>query len=279
MIDSIDATTGGQNAGQPADSAIRRAPEHVSRNAWHDFDARLEDSKSSRARHWRERKNYVNPRLAVPDRSILVQVVNASPVDCRSLHLSRECFLDWLFPDVERLLCMGRSYQDVKTGYRDDEGMLTGQLNYIVPAYMTAPSGMTAEIPHLGKQSHPSNRCAANTGEPLFLIYRNSTDDLDDQAAMIMRLAQRARLALIVVSAPGVLSAWFSTEGLSKARVKSFRSAAQRLGSDHAASIKCSLHSFPGGSCEKTGHRHEVIYFDPVAFPGGGAHVSSMIAH
>src|SRR3984893_16074038 len=103
-----------------------------------------------------------------------------------------EEIIDALFPG-NPLLCAGRSNRDFATLSRQDWRGKLSALQFIVPNPMTARIGHTQE----GKQSAHTLEA---TGGRRFLVIEQDAGTSDEQAAVLLHLAERAPLAIAVHS-------------------------------------------------------------------------------
>jgi hypothetical protein len=211
-------------------------------------------------------KNYVHENLRVLGGRPFEELVRASPDFLSSSSFGRSFFILAAFPDRDQLLCMGQDYANAHTGLLEEFEDYIEHMQYIVPAYMTARSGMTIANPKLERTAHLSARCNENTGSPRFVIYRNDIASLDDQASSIIRLAQKVPLAAVVVSGEGRLDAWFAVSNLSATAIKKFRKDATYLGSGDDTHLNCRLVALPGGPFVGRKFVHKIVYFDSAVF-------------
>jgi hypothetical protein len=116
-----------------------------------------------------------------------------------------EQIIDTLFPG-DRLLCAGRSNCDFDTRSRTEwRGELTS-LQLIVPSPMTARIGATQE----GKESA---HALSITGPRRFLVIKQDAGTIDEQAGVLLHLAERAPLAVAVHSGSKSIHGWFYCAG------------------------------------------------------------------
>ncbi len=132
--------------------------------------------------------------------------------------------IDALFPD-NPWLCVGRRDDFFYTARRQ---MWRGHLHkrsLIVPSPMSAQRGLT-------KQGKPSYHSEANTGPRRFLVVEFDSGSLDQQAAILWRLAQFAPLALVVFSGSKSCHGWFFCADEPEDKLKRFFDYAHSLGAD-----------------------------------------------
>jgi len=196
------------------------------------------------------------------------RLLDASPMPSPELdRLGTEYYINMLFPE-NRLLSLGSSLRRFRTANRDDLLGSCRILRYIVPAYMTATSGMTSmnhtridQVPHL------SPRCNANTGHLRYVVFRKRNVGLNDQAQAIIRLSRRYRLGMVVRANHSLIEAWFPTFDWPQDRIRELQTAAIRLGASRWTKIACKHYATPGSGTHYR-HRQPVIYFDPSVFHG-----------
>ena len=88
-------------------------------------------------------------------------------------------------------------------------------MQLIVPSPMTARTGRTQE----GKVSEHT---LENTGPRRFLVIEQDTGTVDEQAAVLLHLAEHAPLALAVHSGSKSIHGWFYCEGKREERLRVF---------------------------------------------------------
>ncbi len=131
----------------------------------------------------------------------LVDLWEMSPVRFGDETPRTEEIIDALFPG-NHLLCVGESSYSFQTRPREDWRGQLSAAQLIVPSPMSAPSGRTQD----GKVSP---HCLANTGPRRFLVIEQDTGSADEQAAILLHLAERAPLALAVHSGSKSIHGWF----------------------------------------------------------------------
>ena len=103
-----------------------------------------------------------------------------------------EEIVDTLFPG-NPLLCCGKSNSEFATRSREEWRGKLAAMQFIVPCPMSARTGRTQD----GKESEHT---LENTGPRRFLVIEQDTGTVDEQAAILVHLAERAPLALAVHS-------------------------------------------------------------------------------
>ena len=155
------------------------------------------------------------------------------------------------------LLCCGKSSSEFATRLREDwRGHLRGQ-QLIVPSPMIARVGRTQD----GKESE---HCLANTGQRRFLVIEQDGGTIDEQAAILLHLAERAPLALGVHSGSKSLHGWFYCHRQSEERLLKFMRYAVSLGADRATWTRSQFVRMPDGTRDK-GKRQTVYFLNPEA--------------
>ncbi len=216
---------------------------------------------------------------AVSEHGGLVDLREASPVrfdDAKEP--ATEIVIDRLFPG-NPLLCCGESVQRMETRPREDWcGKLAG-LSFVVPSPMTAITG-------LNQAGEETSRCLANTGPRRFLVIecdfaehsrdgtletefaplvRRLREDgktpADAGAAVLMKLAEIAPLALAVHSGGKSLHGWFFCEGVPDRTLERFMRIAVVLGADRATWTRCQAVRMPDGLRDAE-TRQGIFYFN-----------------
>jgi hypothetical protein len=184
----------------------------------------------------------------------LVDLWEISPLRFEDNDSHTEEIVDALFPG-DPLLCCGKSNSDFGTRSREEwRGHLRGQ-QLIVPSLMLARIGLT----QAGKESE---HCLANTGQRRFLVIEQDRGTTDEQASILLHLAERAPLALGVHSGSKSLHGWFYCHGQSEERLVSFMRYAVSLGADRATWTRSQFVRMPDGTRD-TGKRQAVYFFNP----------------
>lgn len=119
---------------------------------------------------------------------------------------------------------------------------------------MSATTGLTQE-------GRPSARCLGNTGPRQFLVVEQDSGTPDEQAAILLHLAERAPLVLALTSGGKSLHGWFSCQGTSDDKLKAFFNYAVMLGADPATWTPCQLVRMPEGRRDN-GKRQAVLFLN-----------------
>ena len=131
----------------------------------------------------------------------LVDVWEASPVRFDDNTAHTEALIDALFPG-NPLLCCGLSNSKFDTRSREEWRGKLSALQLIVPNPMTARSGRTQE-------GEESAHALSITAPRRFLVIEQDRGTIDEQAAVLLHLAERAPLALAVHSGSKSIHGWF----------------------------------------------------------------------
>ena len=109
-----------------------------------------------------------------------------------------------------------------------------------------------------------STRSLDNTGPRRFAIIEQDSGNANEQAAVLLDLANVFALVLVVYSGKSSLHGWFCVEGENENLIDKFYDRAVRHGGDNAMRCRCQLARMPGGT-RRNGVRQPIIYFDPEA--------------
>jgi len=165
-----------------------------------------------------------------------------------------EEIVDQIFPG-DPLLCVGQNNHHFGTRRR---AALRGQLEkmqFIVPSPMIARRGRTLE----GKESE---HCLENTGRRRFLVVEQDLGTADEQAAILLHLAERAPLALAVHSGSKSIHGWFFAADESEKRLRRFMRYAVSLGADRSTWTRSQFVRMPDGTRDN-GERQTVYFLNP----------------
>jgi len=168
-----------------------------------------------------------------------------------------EQIVDALFPG-NPWLCVGTAHS-FKTRRREELRGQLASLPQIVPSPMKAQTGLTQD----GKVSEHTLEA---TGSRRFLIVEQDSGTLDEQAAILTHLAERAPLALVVHSGGKSLHGWFVASGYSEDLLHQFMRRCVALGADPALWTRSQLARMPDGTRD-TGERQKVYFFNPEVLP------------
>jgi hypothetical protein len=192
--------------------------------------------------------------LAAADGFGLVDLWEGSPIRFEDNLSHAEEVVDALFPG-NPLLCCGKSNSEFATRVRETWRGQLAQLQLIVPSPMTAQSGDTQD----GKESEHT---LENTGPRRFLVVEQDGGTIDEQAALLAHLAERAPLALAVHSGSKSLHGWFYCAGQPEERLRAFMRYAVTLGADQATWTRSQFVRMPDGTRDN-GNKQTVYFFNP----------------
>jgi hypothetical protein len=184
----------------------------------------------------------------------LVDLWEISPIRFGDNTSHTEEIIDALFPG-NPLLCVGQCNHQFATRHREE---LSGQLSktqFIVPSPMIARTGHTRE----GKESE---HCLENTGPRRFLVIEQDGGTADEQAAILLHLAERAPLALAVHSGSKSIHSWFFAANEPEERLHRFMRYAVSLGADRATWTRSQFVRTPDGTRD-SGKRQAAYFFNP----------------
>jgi hypothetical protein len=184
----------------------------------------------------------------------LVDLWHISPVQFENNESRTEGIIDALFPS-DPLLCAGRSSSDFGTQSREEWRGRLAALQLVVPSPMTARAGRTQE----GKKSA---HALENTGPRRFLVIEQDRGTIDEQAAVLLHLAERAPLAVAVHSGSTSIHGWFYCVGRSEEKLHQFMRYAVTLGADRATWTRSQFVRMPDGARD-SGRRQTVYFFNP----------------
>ena len=153
------------------------------------------------------------------------------------------------------LLCCGKSNSEFATRTRKEWRGQLGEQQLIVPSPMTARVGHT----QAGKLSEHT---LEKTGQRRFLVIEQDGGTIDEQAAILLHLAERAPLALAVHSGSKSLHGWFYSHGQAEERLIRFMRYAVSLGADRATWTLSQFVRMPDGTRDN-GKRQTVYFFNP----------------
>jgi hypothetical protein len=181
----------------------------------------------------------------------LVDLWEISPIRFEDNAPHTEKIIDVLFPG-NPWLCVGASNSNFKTRRREE---LRGQLSalaLIVPSPMTSRTGHTQE----GKESEHT---LSSTGPRRFLVIEQDRGTVDEQAAILQHLAERAPLSLVVHSGSKSLHGWFYCSGQTEDRLQRFMRYVVSLGADPATWTRLQFCRMPDGTRENG--KRQTVYF------------------
>ena len=196
----------------------------------------------------------VEQREAAIESAGLVDLWENSPVRFEDNKSHTKEILDALFPG-NSLLCCGRSNSDFDTKLREEWRAQLAGLQLIVPSPMTARIGRTQE----GKESAHT---LETTGARRFLVIEQDSGTIDEQAAILLHLAEYAPLAIAVHSGSKSIHGWLYCADQPEEKLTSFMRYAVSLGADHATWTRSQFVRMPDSERDN-GNRQAVYFFNP----------------
>lgn len=249
--DEIEALLGAATDGNPvARGEIKRAVERSKAHAWipGEVTATARSATAWPPLNREQREAICNSGAG------LVDLWEASPIRFEDADSRTEETVDRLFPG-DPLLCVGASSWDFKTRTREElRGELAG-LAHIVPSPMIARTGRTQD----GEESEHTLEA---TGPRRFLVIEQDQGTTDEQAAILLHLAERAPLALALHSGGKSIHGWFAAAGQSEDRLRVFMRYAVTLGADPALWTRSQFARMPDGTRDN-GKRQPIYFFNP----------------
>ena len=187
-------------------------------------------------------------------RAGLVDLFEASPIRFDDDQPHSEEIIDALFPD-NPLLCAGPSQSVFLTRTREAWRGRLSTLALIVPSAMTARRGKT-------QGGKTSAHALSITGARQFLVIEQDNGSIDDQAAILLHLAECAPLAIAVHSGCKSIHGWFACHDASKQTLRDFMRYAVLLGADRQMWCRSQFARMPDGKREN-GKRQTIFFFNP----------------
>ena len=184
----------------------------------------------------------------------LVDLWEASPIRLDDNTAHTEAIIDVLFPD-NPLLCCGWTQSIFDTRSREEWRGKLSAMQLIVPSPMIARIGHTQD----GKESEHT---LENTGARRFLVVEQDNETIDEQAAVLLHLAERAPLVVAVHSGGKSVHGWFYCVGQPEEKVQSFMRYAVSLGVDRTIWTRSQFVRMPDG-LRTNGNRQVVYFFNP----------------
>ncbi|MEO7168401.1 MAG: hypothetical protein ABI016_15385 [Chthoniobacterales bacterium] len=184
----------------------------------------------------------------------LVDLWEISPVRFEDNEGHAEEIIDALFPG-NPLLCLGQSSSDFATRSREEWRGKLGARQLIVPSPMIARIGLTQD----GKESAHT---LESTGARRFLVIEQDAGTADEQAAVLLHIAERAPLVLAVHSGSKSIHGWFWVSGKPEEKLRRLMRYAVSLGADRATWTRSQFVRTPDGTRDN-GRRQTVYFFHP----------------
>ena len=183
----------------------------------------------------------------------LVELEASSPGDatrCTPRRMFKRLFR------TNELVCAGTSPSHFLTRARGawlDAGLV--HECHVVPSPMKSWHGQT-------RDGRMSARSLNNVGARRWLVGEQDHGTLDEQAAIVLHLAQFAPLGMVVFSGSKSLHAWFATAEQPETVVLRFFKHAVSLGVDPAMWNAAQMARLPGALRHETGIRQRAVYVD-----------------
>jgi len=157
-----------------------------------------------------------------------------------------------LFPG-DPLLCIGSKFHFATEPLSQIESADT--FEQIVPSPMLSKYGRTKE----GKLSQHTLEA---TGPRRFLVIEGDGTTKDQQAAVLLHLAERAPLSLVVDSGGKSLHGWVFVAGKTDEQLAPFFRRACTIGADKGLWTRSQFARMPGG-LRDNGKRQHILFFNP----------------
>ena len=196
----------------------------------------------------------VEQREAIIRNHELADLWECSPVRIDSNESCTEEIIDVLFPG-DPLLCCGADKAKFATRTREEWRGELSHLALVVPSPMSSKTGLTQE----GKESE---HALSNTGPRRFLVVEFDQGTVDEHAALLLHLAERAPLAVAVHSGGKSLHGWFYCQSQQEDRLRRFMAYAVSIGADHVTWTRSQFVRMPDGTRDN-GNKQAVYFFNP----------------
>jgi len=207
IIELLRAATAGETVKH---GEIERAVERSKTTAWKPAQA---PQSVTQVAAW-PKLNTEQLEAVITSGAGLVDLWEISPVRFSDNESHTEEIIDALFPG-DPLLCVGRTRYEFATRSREEwQGELAAQ-QLIVPNPMTSRIGRTQE-------DKESAHALSTTGPRRFLVIEQDGGTIDEQAAVLLHLAQRAPLAVAVHSGSKSIHGWFYCVGQLEEKLRGF---------------------------------------------------------
>lgn len=253
--EEVEALLGAATAGQPVQRGeIERAVERSRAVAW---QPGLRTATPRPVSAWpavnREQREAICSAGAG-----LVDLWEASPARIEDDTSRAEEIVSALFPGSP-FLCVGASSSTFKTRTREELRGELAALALIVPNPMIARTGKTQD-------GDESEHTLESTGPRRFLVIEQDGGTVDEQAAILLHLAERAPLVLALHSGGKSIHGWFAAAGQSEDRLHAFMRYAVSLGADPALWTRSQFARMPDGTREN-GKRQPIYFFNQALIP------------
>jgi hypothetical protein len=191
-----------------------------------------------------------------------VELWERSPVRFDDDEPLTETIIDFLFPG-NQLICAGMTSYDFATAPREQFRGTLSDHQLIVPSAM---SNLTGIADKGTSTAHESAHCNDNTGRRQYLVVEQDAGTLDEQAGVLMHLADRAPLLLALRSGGKSLHGWFDCREQPEEIISRFFRYAVSLGADKALWTPCQFCRMPDGLRRRpdgSTARQSVLYWNP----------------
>jgi len=262
----MEAAWACRKAGMTADAAAQELEARMTRrqNSRNEIEDAIAKAFEAPRIVWHSRRNWrapakwpeANPEQieAVAASGLgVVDLWEASPIRLEDDEPHTADILPRLFPG-DPLLCAGNKFEFF-TMELSKFATAADTLEQIVPSPMLAKYGRT-------KDGKLSQHTLEATGPRRFLVIEGDGTTKDEQAAVLLHLAERAPLALVVDSGGKSLHGWFFVDGKTDEQLAPFFRRACTLGADRGLWTRSQFVRMPGGLREN-GNRQQILFFNP----------------
>ena len=247
IIELLRAATAGEHVKH---GEIERAVERSKATAWKPGPT---PQGATQASAW-PKVNAEQREAVIASGAGLVVLWEISPLRFEDNKSHTEQIIDALFPG-DPLLCAGHCNYDFATRLRSEWRGELAALSLIVPSPMTSRVGRT----QAGKESAHT---LEKTGPRRFLVIEQDQGTIDEQAAVLLHLAEKAPFALAVHSGSKSIHGWFYCVGQPEEKLRNFMRYAVSLGADQAMWTRSQFARMPDGTREG-GNRQTVYFLNP----------------
>jgi hypothetical protein len=150
------------------------------------------------------------------------QIAASSAVTFTGAPAETEYVVDRLFPENPLICCAKEQHSSITRSREEWRDTKLSAFQYVVPSPMSARTGIN--------QKHElSNRCLDNTGPRRFAVIEQDSGNANDQAAVLLDLANVFVLVMVVFSGGSSLHGWFFVEGENKNVIDKFYDRGKRI--------------------------------------------------
>jgi hypothetical protein len=205
------------------------------------------------SRQWTTENSTLRSKIIAEAPAEVVDLWERSPYRLTDGGPGAEELIDLLFPG-DPLLCCARRLQTAYTTKRSAWRGNLARMQFVVPSPMSAETGLTQD-------KRKSRRCLNNTGPRRYLVVEQDSGTPDEQASILLHLAQQAPMAMVLTSGGKSLHGWFSCRGASEQKLRAFFDYAVMLGADPATWTPCQFVRMPEGQRDN-GNRQAVLFLN-----------------